>query len=141
MLDEIISAIAGSVVAKLLSKLAPARMRSEFATVPFETLERRNRLLYFGMLAAAILGFFSPFLFTPVEHARGGWFAGAIFGLPFSAMLIYILAIWSLLDGRRARELLFYFEIKQKVNVYVFCFLGSPLAVIGVVSFMALVRR
>jgi hypothetical protein len=139
MLDEIISAIAGSAIAKMLSKLAPARMTGEFAAVPFEALERRNRWSYFGMLAVATLGFFAPYLFPPAERARGGWFAGAIFGLPFTAMLIYVLVIWALLGGTRAREFLFYFEIKQKINIYVFYFLGLPLSVIGAVSFLVLV--
>jgi hypothetical protein len=35
MFDEAISAIAGSAIAKILSKLAPASMTSEFAAVPF----------------------------------------------------------------------------------------------------------
>ena len=124
MLDEIISAIAGNAIAKLVSKLLPARRAGEFAGVPFEMLRQRNKRLYFCMLAVTVLGFFLPYLAIAVGHAGGLWVVGAIFGLPFSAMLVFVMVIWSLRGGRRARELLFYFEIKQRTNMYVFYFLG-----------------
>jgi hypothetical protein len=140
MLDEIISAIAGNAIARLVSKLLPARRAREFADVPFEMLKRRNKTLYFWMLAVAVFGFFLPYLAIAVGHAGGPWVVGAIFGLPFSAMLIFIMMIWSLRGGRRAHEFLFYFEIKQRTNIYVFYFLGAPLSVIGVVSMVFMLR-
>src|SRR4051794_13759157 len=135
MLDEILSAIAGNTIAEIVAKLAPPRKAGELATMPFETLERRNRWLYFGVMPVFFFGFFLPYPFIHVGHGGVGWFAGAVFGLPFSALLIYLSAIWCLLGGRRAREFILYFEIKQKTHIYLYYFFGAPLSLIGVVSF------
>jgi len=135
MLDEILSAIAGNAIARMIAKVAPPRKVGEFAAVPFEILERRNRWLYFGTLLVSVFGFLLPFPFIHAGHGGAGWFAGAVFGLPFSALLIYVLLVWCLLGGRRARELIFYFEAKQGMNIRVFYFLGAPLSLLGVVSF------
>lgn len=139
MLDEIVSGIVGSTINEIVSKLAPPRKANEFAAVPFETLERRNRWLYFGSLTVFLFGFFLPYPFIHVGHGGVGWFAGAVFGLPFSALLIYLSAIWCLLGGTRTRELIFYFEAKQKIHIFVFYFLGAPLSLLGAVSFLAFI--
>jgi hypothetical protein len=141
MLDEIMSAIAGNAIAKLISKVVPARTTGEFAAVPFDIIERRNRSLYFGLLSVSIVGFFLPFFFIPVKIEYALWVLGAVFGLPFSAMLIFTLAVLSLFGARRLRELMFYFEVKQKTNINVCYLFGSPMAVIGIVSFLVLVWR
>jgi hypothetical protein len=70
----------------------------------------------------------------------GAWFAGAVFGLPFSAMLLFVIVARLALGKQRARELLVYFEIKQKTNIYVFCVPGAALAPIGIVSLLFLCR-
>jgi hypothetical protein len=136
---EIASAIVGNAIAGIVSKLAPARRAGEFAGMPFERLQRRNRWLYRGLLTIAVSGFVAPYLFfTPGKF--GLWFAGAIFGLPFSGMLAYMIVIWCALGSRRARELLFYFEAKQKTNIHVFYVLGAPLSLLGVISLLVLWR-
>jgi len=139
MLDEILSAIAGNAIVRMIAKLAPPRKVGEFAAMSLEVLERRNRWLYFGMLLVFIFGFFLPFPFIHVGHGGAGWFAGAVFGLPFSALLIYVSVVWCVLGDRRARELIFYFEVKQGLNIRVFYFLGAPLSLLGIVSFCVFV--
>lgn len=44
-----------------------------------------------------------------------------------SALLFYIAAIWCLLGGKRARELIFYFEAQQRTDIRIYYFLGAPL--------------
>ena len=135
MLDEIHSGFVGSTIAEIVSKLAPPRKSSEFAAVPFETVERRNKPFYFAALSVFVFGFFLPCPFIHVGHGGAGWFIGAIFGLPFSALLFYIAAIWCLLGGKRARELIFYFEAKQRTDIRIYYFFGAPLSLIGIISF------
>jgi hypothetical protein len=93
------------------------------------------------VLVVATVGFFAPyFFFAQIASGRGAWFAGALFGLPFSAMLIYVVAIWCGFGAQRAREFIFYFELKQKMSVYVFYILGAPLSLLGFISVLALWR-
>jgi hypothetical protein len=90
MPHEIVSAVVGNAIARIVSKLAPARRAGDFAGTPFERLQRRNRWLYYGLLTIAVFGFVAPYLFfTPGKFGFSAWFAGAIFGLPFSGMLAY----------------------------------------------------
>ena len=138
---EIAGAIVGNAIAGIVSKLAPARRAGEFAGTPFERLQRRNRWLYRGLPTIAVFGFVAPYLFfTLGKLGFSAWFAVAIFGLPFSGMLAYMILIWCALGSRRARELLFYFEAKQKTNIYVFYVLGAPLSLLGVISLLFLWR-
>lgn len=131
MADEIISAIVGSTIAKIVSRWAPSRRKGEFASMPLEALQRRNRWLYRGLLFIAGAGFIAPYLlFTPAK-IRGAWFAGAVFGLPFSAMVAYVVAAWCVLGERRARELLFCFAARQKTSIYVFYVLAVPSLCLG----------
>jgi hypothetical protein len=139
MLDEFISGFVGSTIAEIASKLAPPRKSSEFAAVPFETVERRNRPFYFAVMPIFLFGFFLPYPFVHVGHGSAGWFAGAVFGLPFAALLIYIAVIWCLLGGKRARELIFYFEAKQRTDIRLYYFFGAPLSLLGVISFVIFV--
>src|SRR6266702_1292514 len=132
MLGEIVSAVLGNAVAKLLSKWAPPRRAEEFSKIPREALRRRNRSLYFGASIVATLGFVAPYIFfLLVESKRGGWIAGAMLGLPFSGLLVYIAVIWSVLGAARAREFLGYFEAQQKMSIYIFYIAGIPLSLIG----------
>jgi hypothetical protein len=147
---EIISGIVGATIGRLVSKFSAARRTGEFGNTSFEMLERRNKWLYRGLLAAFCLGVLTPYaLFPPGAGGRVGvghgvwfpaWFAGAMFGLPFSAMLLFVIVTWLALGKQRARELLFYFESKQKMNVYVFYVLGAALTPIGIVSLLFLCR-
>lgn len=61
MLGEMVSAILGNAIAKLLSKWAPPREQKKFSKIPQETLGRRNKLLYLGASIVAILGFLPLF--------------------------------------------------------------------------------
>jgi hypothetical protein len=142
MPDELLSAILGSLIAKVVSKLAPARRTGELADIPFETLEQRNRWLYRGMLGVGCFGFLAPIL-ALAEHWkvgnesdlwRGVWFAGVVFGLPFTMMFVFLGIMWGVLGSRRTKEFLFYFERKQQTHIYVFYVLGVPLSVLGVIS-------
>jgi hypothetical protein len=150
MPHELISGIVGAAIGRLVSKFSPARRTGEFSNTPFEMLERRNKWLYRGVLAAFCLGFLTPYaLFPPGAEGRVGvghsvwfpaWFAGAMFGLPFSAILLFAVVTWLALGKQRARELLFYFEVKQKTNIYVFYVLGALLAPTGIISLFLLCR-
>jgi hypothetical protein len=63
-----------------------------------------------------------------------------VFGLPFLAMLLFVIVTWLSLGKQRARELLVYYEIKQKTNIYVLYVSGAVLAPIGIVSLLFLCR-
>jgi Na+-driven multidrug efflux pump len=63
-----------------------------------------------------------------------------VLGLPFSAMLLFLIVTWLALGKQRARELLAYFEIKQKTNIYLYYIFGTALAPIGIVSLLFLCR-
>jgi hypothetical protein len=147
---EIISGFVGATIAELVSKFLPARKAGQMGDEFLKIHEHRNKWLYRGLLAASCLGFLTPFaLFPPGADGRlgvghddwiGAWFAGAVFGLPFSAMLLFVIVTWLALGKQRARELLVYFEIKQKTNIYVFYVQGGALALIGIVSLLFLCR-
>jgi hypothetical protein len=146
---EIISGIVGTTIAELASKFLPARKAGELGDKFLKMHERRYKWLYRGLLASAALGFFTPYaVFPPGADGRlgvsdwtvGAWFAGAVFGLPFSAMLLFVIATWLALGKQRARELLVYFEIKQKTNIHIFYVFGAMLAPIGIVSLRFLCR-
>jgi hypothetical protein len=147
---EIISGFVGGTIAEFASKFLPARKAGQMGDEFLRTNEHRNKWLYRGLLAAFCLGFLTPFaLFPPGADGRlgvghgewiGAWFAGALFGLPFSAMLLFVIFTWLALGKQRARELLVYFEIKQKMNIYAFYVPGAALAPIGIVSLLFLCR-
>jgi hypothetical protein len=147
---EIISGFVGTTIAEFASKFLPARKAGQMGDEFLRIHEHRNKWLYRGLLAAFCLGFLTPFaLFPPGADGRlgvghgdwiGVWFAGAVFGLPFSAMLLFVIVTWLALGKQRARELLVYFEIKQKTNIYVFYVPGAALAPIGIVSLLFLCR-
>jgi hypothetical protein len=145
---EIISGFVGATIAELVSKFLPARKAGQLGDESLKIHERRNKWLYRGLLASSVLGFLTPFaLFPPGADGRlgvgpgdwiGAWFAGAVFGLPFSAMLLFVIVTWLALGKQRARELLVYFEIKQKTNIYFFYVFGATLAPIGIMSLLFL---
>jgi hypothetical protein len=146
MPHELLSAIVGNLIARGVSRLAPARRGGEFADMPFEALQQRNRWLYRGMLGVCCFGFLAPILALAAhlnvgnesDPWRGAWFAGVVFGLPFTAMFAFLGIIWSALGSRRTKELLFYFERKQQTHIYVFYLFGLPLSVLGVISLLFL---
>jgi hypothetical protein len=148
MPHELLSAILGNIIAKVVSKLAPARRVGELTDMPFETLEQRSRWLYLSMLAVVCFGFLAPVLAlaghwkvgNESDPWRGAWFAGLVFGLPFTLMFAVLGIIWCALGSRRTREFLFYFERKQQTHIYVFYLFGMPLSVIGVISSLFLWR-
>jgi hypothetical protein len=136
---ELLSAVLGNIIAKAVSKLAPARRVGEFANMPYETLEQRNQWLYRGMLAVGCFGFLAPILAIGVHWKPGngsdpGWLAGLVFGLPHMLMFAFLGIIWGALGSRRMRELLFYFERKEQTHIYVFYLYGVPLSVLGIIS-------
>jgi hypothetical protein len=142
MPGELLSAILGNMIARIVSKLAPPRRAGEFAGMSFETLEQRNRWLYRCIWGVACFGFSAP-IFALAAHWRvgnesdpwrGAWFAGVVFGLPFALMFAFLVVLWGARGSRRTRELLFYFERKQQTHIYVFYAFGVPLSVLGVIS-------
>ncbi len=146
---EIISGLVGATIAELVSKFLPARKAGQLGDEFLKIHERRNKWLYRGLLASSVLGFFTPYvIFPPGADGRlevddwsvVAWFAGAAFGLPFSAMLLFVIVTWLTLGKQRALELLVYFEIKQKTKIYIFYVFGAMLAPIGIVSLLFLCR-
>jgi hypothetical protein len=145
---EIISGLVGATVAELVSKLRPARKADQLSDEFLKIHEHRNKALYRGLLLSSVVGFFTPYaVLLPGPDGRlgvghgnwiGAWFAGAVFGLPFSAMLLFLIVTWLALGKQRARELLVYFEIKQKTNIHIFYVFGAMLAPIGVASLFVL---
>lgn len=144
---ELLSGFLGATLSEVVFKIAPARRTGEFSDIPFETLQRRNRWLYRGLMGVGCLGFLAPTV-ALAEHWQVGnddpwgpaWFAGVFFGLPFAMMLVFLGVTWFALGGRRTRELLFYFERKLQTHIYVFYAFGAPLSVLGAVSLWFLWR-
>jgi hypothetical protein len=140
MPHELLSGILGSLAAEVASKSAPARQGGEFADIPPETLQLRNRWLYLCLLGTGCLGFAAPLLALAIgsEDApwRNAWLAGVIFGLPFLIMFMFLAIVWATRGSKRTRELLFYFERQQRTHIYVFYLYAVPLAVLGLTSSM-----
>jgi hypothetical protein len=138
MSHELLSGILGSLAAEVASKIAPARQGGEFADIPPETLQLRNRWLYLCLLGTGCLGFAAPLLALAIgsEDApwRNAWLAGVIFGLPFLIMFMFLAIVWATRGSKRTRELLFYFERQQQTHIYVFYLYAVPLAVLGLTS-------
>lgn len=134
MLDEIVSGILGGAIAQRLSKRFPPRNSKELSSIPAQELEVRNKYLYIAMLFACIVGFFSPFLLVAFTNKKSAWVAGAMFGLPFLFLLLIALSVGMLSGFKRMRELIFYFEQQQNINIYVIYMLGAPLAALGLAS-------
>ena len=147
---EIISGLVGATISELVSKFLPARKAGQMGAEFLKIHEHRIKWLYCGLMAAFWLGFLTPFaLFSPGADGRVGvgrddfialWFAGAFFGLPFFAALVFVIVVWLALGKRRARVLLAYFETQQKMSIYAFYALGAVLAPIGIVSLIFLCR-
>jgi hypothetical protein len=147
---EIISGFVGATIAELVSKFLPARKAGQTGDEFLKIHEHRNKWLYCGLVAAFCLGFLTPFaLFPPGADGRievghdiwiAAWFAGAFFGLPFFAALVFVIVVWFALGKRRAAELLVYFETKQKTSIHAFYVLGTVLAPIEIVSLLFLCR-
>jgi hypothetical protein len=149
MAGDFIIEFIGNAMSELIVKSVPLQRSREFSAVPLDLLARRNRGLYFSMLSAGIASFVLPFmlplllkpiLLVPVKPERIGWIFGMMFGLPFSTMLMFLLCVWAALGRKRVNELIFYFETRQQISIYVFYFLGALLAPLGIVSVVLLCR-
>jgi hypothetical protein len=139
---EIIDGIIGSTIAELISKIFPPRKGGEFSDMPLDVFERRNKWLYRGMILAFVVGFFAPIcLFIPVKN-EGQIFPGfgAIIGLPFSSFFAYVILVRLIAGPKRVRELLFFYEQKTRTHIYVSYFVGVPIALLGLISLVLLLR-
>ena len=142
MIDEILSAIDGNAIVRLVSRIAPPRKKEEFDRIPPEELDRRNRrpfavtlLLSFSMLFVPIV------LFSPIQ-GRSGWFAlsflGALIGGPFLAVLFAVAVIRIIWGAGRLREFGYYLAKKEQLDTRVYVVGGGLLSGIAILSYVGL---
>ena len=147
---EVISAVLGSTLTELTSKLLPSRKTGGSPSDFMKTFERNYRWLYRGLMVSFFLGLFVPFFILPPEAdgrlqvpnapSAAIWSLGAILGLPFFMAFLFVIGTHFALGKQRAMDLIRYHELKQKTHIYVDFLLTGIFAPIGLASLIVLCR-
>ena len=142
MLDELLSGFLGSTVAELAMRRWPPRKLPPEDELPWNELHRRNRPIYKLAYMCGCIVFASMLVYVYATSHRDGWLIGALFGLPFASMMIVSFATTFLGGGRRrTAEFLRYWEIRERLNIWVMTSVFAPLVALGFVSVLMSVRR
>ena len=132
MLDELLSGMIGSSIAEWAQKRWPRRATLRSA-LPFDELQTRYRALYWSTGVSGGVTFALIFAYMLAGGWRGQiWQLEVWFGAPFSLMTTIPL-VWCLFGRRaRVREFLRYWELKQKLNLWILVSCFAPLTLLGV---------
>ena len=138
MIDAVIEGLIGGYLGDRLLKLIPPKKKSAFDALSWDELRRRNGwietagLVVFG---CTFLGFFVLFLAFGTNDA---WQAGAVMGLPFFVLFLFIGLVTLKSGWTRFREYWRYHELKHRIRLAVLLSLYIPSTALGLVCMFKL---
>lgn len=141
-LSAILSGAAAAILTPLImalwSKMAPPAESSDFDHIDPVSLHDRNNGFDIVCQVLSLAGIFTPVVLMAIGVTPSFWLVGFGFGLMVILPVAFIVAV-TLRDGiQRYREFWRFYELKWKVGIRSVAWLYTPLALLGVISFLAL---